>query len=102
MNADSPRAQGSDGEPIIAAAVDVGSNSAHLLVAQVVGRRLVPLLDQSALLGLGSRVDSGAEIGAAARDELVGVLAAYAAEARDLGATDITLVGTEPIRRARD
>jgi exopolyphosphatase/guanosine-5'-triphosphate,3'-diphosphate pyrophosphatase len=87
---------------IVGAAVDVGANSAHLLVATVSGHRLEPLLDESAFLGLGDRVAADGYIGAEGREELATTLAGYADAARGLGATSITIVGTEPIRRATD
>ncbi len=89
-------------DPRIGASVDLGSTSVHLLVAEIVGHRLEPLLDESAFLGLGVAIDDRAHLGADARAELAATLAGYAATARRLGATTITLMGTEPIRRAAD
>ena len=88
--------------PAVVAAVDLGSNSVHLLVAAIADHRLRPLIDESSFLGLGAAVDERAHLGAQARDELARVLADYAARARDLGASTITLLGTEPLRRAAD
>ncbi len=86
----------------VGAAVDIGSNSIHLLVAAIPRTRLSPLLDVSVQLGLGTVVDRQGRIGAAARAEAVGALAAYAEQARSLGARHIAFLGTEPIRRAAD
>ena len=88
--------------PTIGAAVDLGSNSVHLLVAEIVGHDLRPLVDESAFLGLGAAIDEQAHLGAARRAELVETLVRYAATARQLGASSITFMGTEPIRRAAD
>jgi exopolyphosphatase/guanosine-5'-triphosphate,3'-diphosphate pyrophosphatase len=88
--------------PRIGASVDLGSTSVHLLVASIEGHRLRPLVDESAFLGLGAAVDVGAQLGAEARQALVETLASYVASARGLGAAEITLIGTEPIRRAAD
>jgi exopolyphosphatase / guanosine-5'-triphosphate,3'-diphosphate pyrophosphatase len=88
--------------PPIGASVDLGSNSVHLLVAAIAGHRLRPLTDESVFLGLGAAVDAQAHLGAAGRQELVAALNRYASTARDLGASTITLMGTEPIRRAGD
>jgi exopolyphosphatase / guanosine-5'-triphosphate,3'-diphosphate pyrophosphatase len=88
--------------PPVGAAVDLGSNSVHLLVATITGHRLRPLVDESAFLGLGAAVDSRAHLGVSARDELVATLERYVTTARQLGAAEITLMGTEPIRRAAD
>jgi exopolyphosphatase/pppGpp-phosphohydrolase len=88
--------------PAIGAAVDLGSNSVHLLVAVIAGHRLRPLIDESSFLGLGAAVDARAHLGPDARDELVAVLARYATVANDLGASTMTFIGTEPLRRAAD
>ena len=84
------------------ASVDLGSNSVHLLVAEVTGHRLEPLVDESVFLGLGTAVVQRGHLGRAARAELVATLVRYADVARGLGASDITFLGTEPIRRAAD
>lgn len=86
----------------VAAAVDIGSTSVHLLVAAVGDHRVNPLLDESVFLGLGDRVSTDGYLGMAAREELVGVLATYVDTARRIGATHVTLIGTEPLRRAED
>ena len=87
---------------VIGAAIDVGSTSLHMLVAAVGGHRVEPLLDESVFLGLGDRVASDGLIGAAAREELVAAVVAYVETARQLDAGRITIVGTEPMRRAHD
>ena len=88
--------------PVISAAIDVGATSVHLLVAEVDGHRILPLLDESVFLGLGDRITADGHIGAAAAQELVSSLAIYAGSARQLGARRVTIVGTEPMRRADD
>jgi len=86
----------------VVAAVDVGANSVHLLVAVVTGHRLEPLVDESVFLGLGDRVDAVGTLGPTKRAELAAVLVRYAQTARRLGADRIAFVGTEPMRRAGD
>jgi exopolyphosphatase/guanosine-5'-triphosphate,3'-diphosphate pyrophosphatase len=88
--------------PTISAAVDVGSTSVHLLVARAGDRVLEPVVDESMFLGLGARIDAAGHLGADARMQLARTLAACAAQARELGATSIVFVGTEPLRRAVD
>lgn len=88
--------------PFVGASVDLGSNSVHLLVAAVVGHRLQPLVDESVFLGLGSGVAERGLLGRNARADLCATLVAYAESARSLGATAVTFIGTEPIRRAAD
>jgi exopolyphosphatase/guanosine-5'-triphosphate,3'-diphosphate pyrophosphatase len=71
-------------------------------VAAIAGHELRPLVDESSFLGLGKAVDERAHLGSDARAELAATLTAYASTARALGATGITFMGTEPIRRAAD
>jgi exopolyphosphatase/pppGpp-phosphohydrolase len=97
-----PRATAVRSAPRVAAAVDIGSNSVHLLVAVAAGHRLRPLVDESVFLGLGDAVGSIGLFGSAKRAELAAALVRYADTARRLGATAITFVGTEPVRRATD
>ena len=85
----------------IGAAIDIGSYSVHLLVAEIYGHRLVGLHDESAFLGLGRSVDADGALGPAAA-QLIDTLAAFAGRARDLGAPTVTMVGTDPLRRAAD
>ena len=91
-----------DGSALVGASVDLGSNSVHLLVAEIAGHRLTPLVDESVFLGLGAAVAERGYLGAAGRAELVETLVGYAEAARRLGAGNVTFVGTEPIRRAAD
>lgn len=86
----------------VGASIDVGSNTVHLLVAAIDGHRLDPLVDQSVFLGLGGAVDQYGLLGSAGRSGLVQALEGYVATSRQLGASHITLLGAEPIRRAGD
>ena len=61
-----------------------------------------PLTDESAFLGLGSAVADRGYLGRAARADLAATLVRFAEIARSAGATGITFLGTEPIRRAAD
>jgi exopolyphosphatase/guanosine-5'-triphosphate,3'-diphosphate pyrophosphatase len=84
----------------IAAAIDVGSNSVHLLVVALDGDVRRVIRDGSELLGLGAVVDMEGRIPeneAAAAIELV---AGYVLAAQGAGAQTILLLGTEPLRRA--
>jgi exopolyphosphatase/guanosine-5'-triphosphate,3'-diphosphate pyrophosphatase len=86
----------------VGASVDLGSNSVHLLVAAIEGHHLRPMADESVFLGLGAAVSERGYLGRSARYELGAALVRYADIARGHGATDITLIGTEPLRRAAD
>lgn len=89
-------------QPVISAAIDIGSNSVHLLAAVVAGHRLVPLVDESELLGLGATVDLEGRLGPVRRAELLAVLKHYVEVSHRLGAKAVTMLGTEPLRRAAD
>jgi exopolyphosphatase/guanosine-5'-triphosphate,3'-diphosphate pyrophosphatase len=71
-------------------------------VAVVAGHRLQSLVDESVFLGLGSAIAERGYLGRAERGELTATLVRYADSARRLGATEVTFLGTEPIRRAAD
>ncbi|HVM29902.1 MAG TPA: hypothetical protein VM305_03930 [Candidatus Limnocylindrales bacterium] len=86
--------------PRIGAAVDVGSNSVHLLAAHITDGGLRPMRDESVLLGLGDVVDSTGEITAEAAQALLAALRGYAAGAHGMGAQAVSLIATEPLRRA--
>lgn len=86
----------------VGAAIDVGSYSVHLLVAEVHGHTLVPLIDESVALGLGATVDARGELGAEAGLELLAALERYLDVARRRGAASFAIVATDPLRRAAD
>jgi exopolyphosphatase/guanosine-5'-triphosphate,3'-diphosphate pyrophosphatase len=92
----------------IGAAIDVGSNSIHLLVAALappqtlVRRGLTTLDDRSVLLGLGEIVDREGHIPEEQRGQIMTGIAEYLLLARTAGAEHVTLIGTEPFRRAAD
>jgi exopolyphosphatase/guanosine-5'-triphosphate,3'-diphosphate pyrophosphatase len=89
-------------EPL-AAALDIGSNSIHLLVARRgPDSQPVPVLDVSHQAGMGRVVDATGELGAAIREELRGIVGGYVDEARALGARQVLLLGTEALRTASD
>ena len=91
----------------IAAAIDVGSNSVHLLVARA--RReprlnarlaLAPIIDRSDLIGLGDVVDRGRVITPEPLSQLLESLHGFAAAAIEANAERLVIIGTEPLRRA--
>jgi len=87
----------------IAAAIDIGSNSVHVLVADLdPDGSLVTLLDGNLQMGLGLVVDAQGRLGAVARRAAVAAVADFALFADDMGADPILLMGTQPLRRATD
>jgi exopolyphosphatase/guanosine-5'-triphosphate,3'-diphosphate pyrophosphatase len=81
----------------IEAAIDVGSNSVHLLLTEVEGE---VLRDESVLLGLGAMVDMEGFVPDDGVAAAVDALSGYVDAAEDAGAAAITLLATEPLRRA--
>jgi exopolyphosphatase/pppGpp-phosphohydrolase len=87
---------------VIGAAVDVGSNSVHLLVAELLGDGLRYLRDESVLLGLGDSVAQHGEVPPADVARLIEALSGYRDLARSLDAATVTFVATQPLRQARN
>ena len=93
----------------VAAAIDIGSNSVHLLVARArrtvsTGTRteLTTLVDQSDLIGLGDALEVGGSIPPESLQAVVDSLHRLLPLAEGAGASRVVVVGTEPLRRARN
>jgi exopolyphosphatase/guanosine-5'-triphosphate,3'-diphosphate pyrophosphatase len=91
----------------IGGAIDVGSNSVHLLAARIKRSRrksalgtLVALEDRSDLIGLGDAIQDNGLIPPEALQATVDSVHAMCDSAAETGATDIVVMGTEPLRRA--
>ena len=84
----------------VAAAIDIGSNSVHLLVVAVDGEQRRVLRDESELLGLGAIVDLEGRIPDATTEAALAIVRRYVAAAQDEDADWLVLVATEPLRRA--
>jgi len=82
------------------AAVDVGTNTVLLTVAERRGDALVPVLERAEITRLGRGVDRTGQLDPAAIEDTVAVLARFAAEARALGAARIACVATSAARDA--
>jgi len=84
------------------AAIDVGTNTVLLLVAERRGPAFVPLVERAEITRLGRGVDRSGALDPAAIAETAGVLGRFAAEARALGAAGIACVATSASRDARN
>ncbi len=82
------------------AAIDVGTNTVLLLVAERREDGVAPLVERAEITRLGRGVDATGRLDPAAIAETVRVLGAYAAEARALGAREIACVATSAARDA--
>lgn len=89
--------------PQAAAALDIGSNSVHLLVAlEGPDGAPAPLLDVSHQAGIGGVVDATGVLGPGLREGLVAIVGGFVAQARAEGARSTLLLGTEALRNAAD
>ncbi len=84
------------------AAVDVGSNTIHLVVAHPTedGGDLVTLADELDLTRLGEDVSAIGAIGPERTARAISILREYAAKARSLGARELLAIATESVRAA--
>jgi exopolyphosphatase / guanosine-5'-triphosphate,3'-diphosphate pyrophosphatase len=83
-----------------AAAIDIGSNSVHLLVVSLEGEERRVVTDVSELLGLGAVVDMQGRIPEEAASTALELVGRYVREAEEQGADAVILLATEPLRRA--
>jgi exopolyphosphatase / guanosine-5'-triphosphate,3'-diphosphate pyrophosphatase len=84
------------------AAVDTGTNSTRLLVADVDGDHVDTLVRRATVTRLGEGVDATRHLAPAAVARVHAVLADYAAEIQALGAERTLAVGTSSLRDAAD
>ena len=84
------------------AAVDVGSNTIHLVVARPTddGRGLVTLADELDMTRLGADISAHGALSEEKMARAIAVLKAQKARADTLGASEFLLIGTEGVRAA--
>jgi exopolyphosphatase / guanosine-5'-triphosphate,3'-diphosphate pyrophosphatase len=83
-------------------AVDLGTNSTRLLVADVEDGRLTELDRLLRITRLGDGVDRAGRLDPAAAERVHGVLAGYRSRAAELGAETVLAVATSAVRDAGD
>ena len=81
------------------AAIDVGTNSANLLVIDEHGKELTRVITSTRL---GEGLHSTGELSVDAMTRTIEVIASYVTSATSLGATTIHILGTAACRRARN
>jgi exopolyphosphatase/guanosine-5'-triphosphate,3'-diphosphate pyrophosphatase len=84
------------------AVIDVGTNSIKLLVADVTGRRLDPVCEQSNQTRLGRGFYQTHELQREAIEQSASAVKSFASIARELGATTIRMIATSAARDARN
>jgi len=86
----------------IRAAIDVGTISVRLLVAEVAGRRSTPLVRKTEITRLGESLEPDGPLLPAARARTAAAVSRFGAEARQSGADMILITGTSAARDAID
>ncbi len=84
------------------AAADIGSNTAHLLIAEVSDTGLKRVVNVSEWLSLGLHVRQYGEIKQGKRKELLEVMKKFQAQLIECGVTESFVFATEAMRRARN
>jgi exopolyphosphatase/guanosine-5'-triphosphate,3'-diphosphate pyrophosphatase len=82
------------------ATIDIGTNSVLLLVAELRGGGLVPILERATITRLGQGVDATRALAPEAARRTLECLARYAEELRAAGAKRVAAVGTSAMRDA--
>jgi exopolyphosphatase/guanosine-5'-triphosphate,3'-diphosphate pyrophosphatase len=83
------------------AAIDIGTNSVLMLIAEMRGDVLSPLLERATITRLGEAVDRTRELGEAARARTLACLADYAKDIERHAPEHVVAVGTSAMRDAR-
>jgi exopolyphosphatase/pppGpp-phosphohydrolase len=86
----------------ICAAIDIGSNTIHIVVARCFPTTLEILADELALVRIGESVTASGEISPAKTEAALKTLKEYQALAQHHGAEHVFVVATEAIRQARN
>jgi exopolyphosphatase / guanosine-5'-triphosphate,3'-diphosphate pyrophosphatase len=86
----------------VLATVDIGSNTAHLLVAETADGTVRKIVDDSDWLSLGEIVGRERSIPQALQDTLIKTLNGYKKQASDQGAEGIYIFATEAVRAANN
>ncbi|MFO0755630.1 MAG: Ppx/GppA family phosphatase [Byssovorax sp.] len=83
------------------AAIDIGTNSVLLLIAEEREGALVPVLERATITRLGQGVDATRALAPEAVERTLACLEGYAADLRAHGSPELAAVGTSAMRDAR-
>ncbi len=86
----------------VRAAIDIGSNTIHVVVARCIPDDLDIVADEVEMVRIGESVNATGEISSQKRDAALSVLRDYQALAKQHGAEDVLVVATEAIRKAKN
>ncbi len=84
------------------AGIDLGTNSALLLVAQAEGERVVPLLEEEREVRIGEGLNEMGRLNSNAMERALRALSEFKEKAQGLGAGRISLAGTSALREAEN
>jgi exopolyphosphatase/guanosine-5'-triphosphate,3'-diphosphate pyrophosphatase len=82
------------------AAIDLGTVTSRLLVAEVGDKGVAPLDRQTTITNMGAGVDATRRIGTEGIERVAAAVSGYVARARELGATSLRAVATSAMRDA--
>jgi len=85
---------------MLCAAIDIGSNTTRVLVAEPIDGQLKKVMEQRAYTRIGKALDADGAIPDAKADEVAEVVATQVRLARELGAETIRAVATAAVREA--
>jgi exopolyphosphatase/pppGpp-phosphohydrolase len=86
--------------PPVYAAIDIGSNTVHLVVARCFEDRVELLADELELVRIGESVNVTGAISPQKQDQTIATLQKYQTQAEHFAAASVFVVATEAIRRA--
>jgi exopolyphosphatase/guanosine-5'-triphosphate,3'-diphosphate pyrophosphatase len=84
------------------AVIDVGTNSARMLVADVAGGRVAPVERRSTVTRLGRGVDLTGRLSAEAIEDACAAIAGYVTTVEELGAEAVDAIATSAVRDAEN
>ncbi|HEX5712118.1 MAG TPA: Ppx/GppA phosphatase family protein [Solirubrobacterales bacterium] len=84
------------------AVIDVGTNSARMLVADVAEGRVAPVERRSTVTRLGRGVDLSGRLSAEAIEDACAAIAGYVATVEELGAETVDAIATSAVRDAEN
>jgi exopolyphosphatase / guanosine-5'-triphosphate,3'-diphosphate pyrophosphatase len=90
-----------EGSPRVAV-IDVGTNSARLLVADVAGDRVTPIERRSTVTRLGRGVDLSGRLSAEAIEDACAAIGEYVDLYKELGAETVDAIATSAVRDAEN
>ena len=84
------------------AALDLGSNSFHLVVANYDGNRIATVDKLKSMVRLADGLDSKGEITSEAMERAIECLTRFGQRLRDIPADNVRVVGTNTLRKAKN